>query len=211
MLASMESAQGDTNACRTDLKNAISASNDRPEDLVPVAQLAFELGAADLAMDAYVRTLSFTPFARTAAKRIITLGQLADNSDALIKACERILSFDPDDLEALNELAYTLFVQKRRDAKVEAMLVNAAGKTNAPAGLLVTEALLKLCSGAPSEALDLLEKRPIDWAKAPNRWKMVYAAALGANKQNEAARRIARELRADQLRAAERSWVESWL
>ena len=211
MIATMDFALGDTNGCRNDLESAISASGERPEQLVPLARQATSLGAPDLAIEAYARTLSFTPFARSAAHQIIILSQFAELPDPLIAACRRLRSFEPDNQTAFNELAYTMFIFKRRDPGLEAELEKEVAAPGAPGGYIISYALLKLLRGDAAGALDLLEGRALDWSTAPTRWKVAYAAALGANKQNEAARRIASTIDQGSLRRSERVWIESWL
>ena len=211
MIATMDFALGDTNGCRNDLESAISASGERPEQLVPLARQATSLGEPDLAIEAYARTLSFTPFARSAAHQIIVLSQFAELPDPLIAACRRLRSFEPDNQTAFNELVYTTFIFKRRDPSLEAELEKAVSAPGAPGGYIISYALLHLLRGEATEALDLLEGRSIDWGTAPTRWKVAYAAALGANKQNEAARRIVKTMDPSTLRKSERVWIQSWL
>ncbi|HTH49947.1 MAG TPA: hypothetical protein VMB21_20710, partial [Candidatus Limnocylindria bacterium] len=72
-------------------------------------------------------------------------------------------------------------------------------------------ALGELHGDNPARALSLMEGVETDWNQAEVRRKVVYAAALGANRQREAARQIARKIDLKLLRTEERELIKEWL
>jgi hypothetical protein len=207
--AAMDRAQGDTNAARVNLDNAISEARTLPDELQRLGVLSERLGEPEVAMRAWSGLLDFPPLARRAALQVLRLSDRGDNPEMVVLAAKRLLSFDPKDVLALNELAHTLFIDGRRDAAIERQLEAETSAAGAQPGLVVTLALLRLQTNRGAEALDLLEGRGIDWKNAPPRWRLIYAAALAANQQREGAKRIWAGIDPGRLKSAEREFARN--
>lgn len=203
-------AQNDGESARNYLDNAIAAARGMPDELRRLAQLAEKMGDWSSAMAAWIQLLDFPPLARGAAQQVLRLSQVGDKPEFVILAARRLLSLAPDDLLALNELAYTLLIEARRDAPTEAAFIKVAEKPNAQPGMKVTLALLYLQDNRPQEALDVLEGRGLQLDPAPARWRLVYAAALSANQQRESAKRIRAGLPLEKMKAAEQKFAARW-
>lgn len=210
LLAAAAHAQGDLEAARNYLDNAVGAARGMPEEQRRIAQMAEKMGDWNSAMAAWVQLLDFPPLARGAAQQVLRLSQAGDKPEFVVLAAKRLLSFSPDDVLALNELAYTLLIEGRRDAPTEAALIREANKPNAQPGLQITLALLYLQDNRPQQALDVLEGRGLKLDPAPARWTLVYAAVLSANQQRESAKRVRTGLALEKMKAAEQEFAARW-
>jgi tetratricopeptide (TPR) repeat protein len=211
LLASAAHAQGNTEAARNHLDSAIGYARGLPEELQRLAKLSEQMGDHNMAMRAWVELLELPSLAKAAALQVLRLSQLGDRPDLVILATRRLLSLNPNDLMALNELAYTLFLEGRRDPEVEKRFLEATLQPDCPPGLKITLALFYLQDNRTSEALDVLEGQGLNLDLAPARWRMIHALVLAANQQREAAKKIYAGLDTDRLKAAERNLANRWL
>jgi tetratricopeptide (TPR) repeat protein len=211
LLAAAAHAQGNLEAARNHLDSAIGAASGQPEEQQRLARLAEQMGDWDMAMRGWVELLDLPPLARGAAQQVLRLSQKGDRSEFVILAARRLLSLVPDDVVALNELAYTLLIEGRRDSAVEKQLLKAAAAPGAQPGLQVTVALLHLQDNRISDALDVLEGHGLQLDPAPPRWRLIYAAALAANQQRERAKKIASTLDVEAMKKAEQRFATRWL
>lgn len=210
LLAAAAHAQGNLEASRNHLDSAMGAAHGQFEELRRLARLAEEMGDHDMAMRGWSELLELPSLARFAAQQILRLSQKGDRSDFVVLAARRLLNLSPDDLLALNELAYVLLLEGRRDAAVERQLSEAIQRPDSPPGLRVTYALLLLQDNRAAEALDQLEAHGLDWEKAPARWRFIHAVVLAANQQRESAKRILGGIDQARLKAAERNLASNW-
>jgi hypothetical protein len=75
----------------------------------------------------------------------------------------------------------------------------------------VTAALLALRQNQPEQAARALEKVALDWTTAPESWRAVRIAELGANGRRTEARDLAASLNRALLQPAERTLVDPWM
>jgi tetratricopeptide (TPR) repeat protein len=211
LLAAAADSQGNREVARNHLDSAIGAAHGQPEEQQRLARLAEQMGAWDMAMRGWVELLDFPPLARGAAQQVLRLSEKGDRPELVILAARRLLSLAPDDLVALNELAYTLLIEGRRDVVVEKQLLKAASSPRVQPGLWVTVALLHLQDNRLSEALDALENHGLKWDPAPTRWRLIYAASLAANQQRESAKKMASTIHMEALKQAEQRLAARWL
>jgi tetratricopeptide (TPR) repeat protein len=211
LLASAAHAQGNSEAARNHLDSAIGYARGLPEELQRLAKLSEQMGDHNMAMRAWVELLELPSLAKAAALQVLRLSQMGDRPDLVILATRRLLSLNPNDLLALNELAYTLFLEGRRDPEIEKQFLEAAQQPDSQPGLRITLALFYLQDNRASEALDVLEGQGLNLERAPSRWRMVHALVLAANQQREAAKRIFAGLNTDRLKTAEKNLVSRWL
>ena len=211
LLASAAHAQGNAEAARNHLDSAIGFARGLPEELQRLAKLSEQMGDHNMAMRAWVELLELPSLAKSAALQVLRLSQLGDRPDLVILATRRLLGLNPTDLLALNELAYTLFLEGRRDPEVEKQFLDAALQADSQPGLKITLALFYLQDNRASEALDVLEGNGLDLERAPYRWRMIHALVLAANQQREVAKKIFAGLDVERLKAAERNLASRWL
>ena len=210
LLAAASHAQGNPEAARNHLDSAIGAARGQVDEIRRLARLSEEIGDHDMAMRAWSELLDLPSLARGAAQQILRLSQSGDRSDLVVLAGRRLLNLSPDDLLALNELGYVLFLEGRRDPAVEQHLIAAVQRPDSPHGLRITYALLLLQDNRAADALDQLEAHGLDWEKAPARWRFIHAVVLAANQQRESAKRILGGIDQARLKTAERNLASKW-
>ena len=102
-----------------------------------------------------------------------------------------------------------LFDEQVADAHAE--LTDLAAKDLRDVRLRMALALAKLRLGKAEEALTLCESGDIAWAGQEPRWRVVYAAALQANGQRAASRKIAAAIPIGGLKVPERALLQEVL
>jgi hypothetical protein len=102
-----------------------------------------------------------------------------------------------------------LFDEQVADAHAD--LTDLVAKDLRDVGPRMALALAKLRLGKAEEALTLCESGDIAWAKQEPRWRVVYTAALQANGQRAAARKIAAAIPTGPLKVPERALLQETL
>lgn len=102
-----------------------------------------------------------------------------------------------------------LFDEQVADAHAD--LTGLVAKDLRDVRLRMALALAKLRLGKTEEALTLCESGDIAWAKQEPRWRVVYTAALQANGQRAAARKIAAAIPTGPLKVPERALLQETL
>ena len=107
--------------------------------------------------------------------------------------------------------AYLNVLFDEQVAEAHADLTVLAAKDLRDVRLRMALALAKLRLGKAEEALTLCESGDIAWAKQEPRWRVVYTAALQANGQRAAARKIAAAIPTGPLKLPERALLQEIL
>ena len=128
-------------------------------------------------------------------------------------AAERIATLAPNDPNAADQLAYlNLLAANDVEANFE-KAKQLAEKYPDRLSFRVTAALGFLRMHDPGPALAQFKgpagAPPIDWARTPPNWRAVYAAALVANEQPDAAKQILQTIPVDQLTPKEKELIQA--
>lgn len=184
---------------------AISLAAGDPSKLRFVASFAEQSSATRAALKGYEQLARFpehAPFAYRGRQRLME--QSGDASAARTSA-ERLAAIAPDDLNAqaqLTHLNLLLGVDVLTNLEKAKTL---AAKYPTRLSFRVTAALGYLRAGDAGAALAQFDApAPIEWVRTPPGWRAVYAAALAANAQHDAAQKIIAALPIDRLNNAER-------
>jgi len=177
-----------------------------------VASYADKLGFPSEAVTIYRRILKSTPPSTAGSKQTrltchIGLMRTASASMQLGELEEFLAAFSDEfptlpDVE--NDLTYVRLLKGTEMEKAQ----EAAGRLlRLRPDLLAyrtTAALAALKKGNPDAALQIYEGWQIDWATAPERFKMVYVAVLAATGRSEQATAVRATIRRELLRPEER-------
>lgn len=192
-------------------QSALAACTNNPAKLQFVAGYAERVGQPRAAIAAYERMMVWPPLTFAAGREILRLLSPLDDTKSSRETLRRLEQFMPGDEAIFLASTYFGFLlgEKLPDAHVrlEKRVKELPGNTLYRTVL----ALGELRDQNPARALPLLEAVEVDWNQAEPRMKVVYAAALGANQQREAARQMARRIDLKVLRSEERELIKEWL
>jgi hypothetical protein len=191
--------------------HALSLASADPGKLRFVANFAEQSRANAVALKAYDQLAKYPEHADFALRQTALLSVAANEADVQRLAAQKIAVRQPDDPNAAAQLAYLNLL-----ARVDVDLNAAAAKSlvaKYPDRLSyrVAAALGCLRKNDPAGALAQFKVEgapPIEWQKTPPNWRAVYAAALRANQQENAAREIIATVPKDKLSPEERALIE---
>ena len=195
---------------RASIKVGIQSTGSSQRILFNLATLAELLGLNAEAIEAW-EVLGASPnMVLRSTREIIRLAALTSDLAAVRRAIERLDSFMPEQPNILGERAILDEIFNERVVQAGAVLAQLLSKDPTNGVWRDGMALAKLRMGDPAAALGLLEEKGFDWATADPRGKAIYVSVLGSAGQREAARRYARMVPMEKLRAVERQLVEPW-
>jgi hypothetical protein len=188
--------------------HALSLAAADPSKLRFVANFAEQSHATAVALKAYDQLAKFPEHAAFAYRGTQRLSARTGELSVQRAAAEKISTLNPDDPNAADQVAYlNLLMGSDIDANV-ATAKKLAEKYPDRLSFRVTAALGFLRQHDPGLALAQFKGPPIEWQKTPPAWRAVYAAALLANDQADAAREIIATIPRDQLSPEERTLIE---
>ena len=192
--------------------HAISLAASDPYKLRFVANFAEQSQASAAALKAYEQLARFpdqAPFAYRGAQRV---GQKIGEASTQRSATEKISALAPDDPNAADQLVYLNLLLDEDVEKNLAAAKRFVEKYPDRLSFRVTAALGYLRQHDPGSALAQFKgppnAPPIEWNRTPPAWRAVYAAALLANDQNQAAHEIIATIPRDRLSPQERALIE---
>lgn len=186
---------------------AITLASNSPTRLRFIASFAEHSQARPIAQKAYEQLARFpehAAFAYRGSQRMT--GEDAD-ANAARAIAQKVAATSVDDSNAQDQLAYLNLLL---GAEIDANLAEAQRRVaQHPTRLSfrVTAALAFLRKHDASSALAQFKGPPIDWSRAPPAWRAVYAAALAANDDAEAAQQIVATIPLERLNKQERELI----
>ena len=191
-------------------EHALGLAAGEPFKLRFVANFAEQSHAMSAALKAYGQLSRFpehAAFAQRARQRLI---EQTGDASAARDVAEHLSAITPDDVNAQAELAHLNLLL---GIDVETSLAKAkalAAKYPTRLSFRVTTALGFLRQHDAASALAQFQGPvPIEWSRAAPGWRAVYAAALAANDQDEAARAIIATIPLERLNKEERELIAS--
>jgi hypothetical protein len=191
--------------------HAISLASNDPYKLRFVANFAEQSHANAAALKAYDQLAKIPQHAVTAYRATQRLSALTGDGAVQRAAAEKIASLAPSDPNALDQLAYlNLLLGGDLDTNFEKAR-SLAEQYPTRLSFRVTAALGYLRKHDPGQALAQFKgppgAPPIEWQKTAPAWRAVYAAALLANDQREAAQDIIKTIPRDLLSPQEKELI----
>ena len=192
-------------------ENAIAACSNQPSRLQFVAGYAERVGQPRAAIAAHESLMRWPQLTYASGREILRLVKPLYDTKLVAGTLRRLSQFMPsDDSLFVADTYYGLLLgESRPDARARLSRLMAADPKDFTFPFLL--ALGELRNGDPAKALALMEGSEVDWTKAEPRVKAVYAAALGAGNQREAARQMARRIDLTVLTTEERQLIKEWL
>jgi len=188
--------------------HALSLAAADPSKLRFVANFAEQSHAMSVALKAYDQLAKFPEYASFAYRGTERLSSQTGDVSVQRVAAEKMASLNREDPNAADQLAYlNLLIGSDIDKNVTTAKV-LAQKYPDRLSFRVTAALGFLRQHDPGLALAQFKGPPIEWQKTPPAWRAVYAAALLANDQADAAREIIATIPRDKLNVEERQLIE---
>jgi len=189
-------------------ERAIALAGGDPFKLRFVASFAEQSRAASSALKAYDQLARFPEHAAVAQRGRQRLIEQTGDASAARNVAERLSTIAPEDVNAQAQLTHLNLLL---GIDIESNLEKAkALVTKYPSRLSfrVTSALGYLRQRDAASALAQFQAPvPIEWPRTPPAWRAVYAAALAANAQLEAARGIIATIPPDRLNKEERELI----
>ncbi|MEY2546992.1 MAG: hypothetical protein QOG48_2109 [Verrucomicrobiota bacterium] len=191
--------------------HALSLSNADPGKLRFVANFAQQSHATAVALKAYDQLGKYPEHADFAIRQTQLLSAHGVDLNVQRTAAEKTSTRKPEDPNAAAQLAYLNLlagVDVDQNAAAAKSLVE---KYPDRLSYRVAAALGYLRRHDPGPALAQFKVEgapPIEWQKTAPNWRAVYAAALRANEQEDAAREIIATIPKDKLTAEERALIE---
>lgn len=201
----------DPRQAQAQLRAALAAAPDSVPAALFVADFAVRHGQAAAAIEAWESLMHRPEFIRRGWSETLRLARSTDTPEPLIAAARRLLEIDPENLNALTELAYALLLSGRTDDDIFKQLDRAAASPATERELLATQALSLLKAEKVDEAMLILETRVNPQANDSLRVRVVRCAALGAAHQARPAAAAARQLDPERLWLSERELIAAWL
>jgi hypothetical protein len=191
------------------LNEAIHVTKRSLSHLGFVADVAEKLGFPEVALEAWSVAVEDPRASIQAANQLLRLGRARDDIEAERRAYRRLKTLLGGEPVVRGELAYLDIlagqgVDLARDTLID--MVREMPSAPSPRAAL---ALAQLKSGQTSAALGTLEGGSVNWENQEPRWQTIYAAALDANQQRAAARRVAAKIDRSRLKAAELQLLQS--
>ena len=201
---------GRTNDAAAQFNNAIAAAGGDPRRLFFVALAAERSGRNDAAVRGWNALLDSPTFAVKAGQSMLRLLATMDDLPATARAFQKLLSFDPGNLDLQRDLAIT---QALLGSHLQDNLIGIkelAERNPENRGLRQALALIYLRLGNPQAAVEQLDRLP----ESPDDTilgRVIQVAVFGANQQRVRARTLAAPLANAFLRNSERELVADWL
>lgn len=191
-------------------RTALDAVRSSPSAMEMLAIHAEDSGASDVAIRAWEGMLQDPVLAARAAPQMLRLAGFSD-PHASRAALRRRVEVRPADTGARLALAHSQLLLKADIDEAIATLARGEKAFLDKDLFQVVSVLGALVQGESDHAAQLLADATIDWSKAPQGWRAVRVAALGASRQNYSARSAAMELDRSQLSLPELALAVDWL
>ena len=187
---------------------ALTLAGGEPFKLRFVANFAEQSRATPAALKAYDQLSRFPEHAAFAQRGRQRLIEQTGDAGAARNVAERLSAITPEDVNAQGQLTHlNLLLGIDVGANLEKAKALAA-KYPTRLSFRVTSALGFLRQHDAASALAQFQGPvPIEWSRTPPGWRAVYAAALAANDQEEAARGIIATIPLDRLNKEERELI----
>lgn len=192
-------------------EQAISACGNRPGPLRFVGGYAERIAQPQAAIAAYRRLMAWPAATVEAARRILPLASGLNDTPLVRETLMQLAAFMPGDENVALAAAYFAGVMNEVTADTKSRLLKLLGEKPANPDADLVLALLELRLGDNGRALTRLESRNAEWLRGDPRRQVVYVAVLGANRQREAARQIARQIDTGRLKPEEKLLISEWL
>jgi tetratricopeptide (TPR) repeat protein len=207
-------ATGRTNDSIASWTKALRLSSSYPQMRQIIATLAERRGYQRVSVDAWLPLLVSTQYSQKARSQVLRLAYAVGDPFLTWETLERLHKLRL--LEVPDQMNLTLYqallnpdLSKVRDALDQAKPL--ATTTTLSNQFAIATALLNLRENKPESAETALDRPEIDWAKAPQLWRVVRVAQLGKSDRRPEARSLAASLDPKNLSKPERLLVESWL
>jgi len=205
---------GRTNESLAAWSKAVRLSNRNPQMRQIIAVLAERREYQQVSLDAWLPLLMMPQYSPKARSQVLRLAHGVQDPFLTRETLDRLHRLRL--LEVPDQMNLVLFAAltepnpaKVRDSIGQAKpLATTADLTNRFA---IASALLSLRENKPEVAEGLLDPLQVDWAKAPQLWRVVRVAQLGKFDRRPEARSLAETLDPKSLSKPERVLVESWL
>jgi hypothetical protein len=192
--------------------HALSLANADPAKLRFVANFAQQSRANAVALKAYDQLARYPEQADFAMRQTQLLSARGDDLNVQRAAAKTTSTRKPDDPNAAAQLAYLNLLAGVDIDQSAATAKSLVEKYPDRLSYRVTVALAYLRQHDPGPALAQFKgppgAPPIEWQKTPPSWRAVYAAALRASEQEDAAREIIATIPKDKLTPEERALIE---
>ena len=192
--------------------HAISLAVSDPFKLRFVANFAEQSHASAAALKAYEQLARFPEQASFAYHGTERVTQRIGEPSTQRSAAEKISALAPDDPNAADQVVYLNLLLGQDPEKNLAVAKRFVEKYPDRLSFRVTAALGYLRQHDPGSALAQFKTPanapPIEWNRTLPAWRAVYAAALLANDQNDAAREMIAAIPLDRLSPQERALIE---
>ncbi len=193
--------------------HAIAFAGGDPLKLRAVADFAERSHAPGVALKAYEQLAKFPEHAAFAYRGTERLSAQAGDLAVQRAAAEKITNLAAGDPNAVAQLAYVNLLAGKDVDSNTAMARKLVTEHPDRLSFRVTAALGLLRQHDAGAALEQFKgpagAPPIDWNKTPASWRAVYAAALLANDQSDAARNIIQTIPPNQLSREERALIDA--
>ena len=199
-----------TNDAVAHFNNAIAAAGGDPRRLFFVALASERSGRNDSAVRAWNALLDSPTYAVKAGQAMLRLLATMDDLPATARAFQKLLSFDPNNLDLQRDLAITQGLLGIRLQENLTLLTGLVEKNPENRGLRQALALIYLKLGNPQAAVEQLDRLP----ESPDDTilgRVIQVAVFGASQQRVRARALAVPLASAFLRNSERELVIDWL
>ncbi len=201
---------GRTNDALVYFDHAIASAGGEPRRLFLIASAAERCGRPEAAVRAWSALLDSPTFAVKAGQAMLRLLATQDDLPSTVRAFQKLLTFDPTNLDLQRDLALTQALIGSRLVENRDLLATLLKQRPNDAGLLHALALIELKLRNPAGALDHLDRLPVTYEDAVI-YRVIRVAVLGANQQRVRARELAAPLAGMWLRNAEQELIADWL
>ncbi|MBC2595133.1 hypothetical protein H5P28_12770 [Ruficoccus amylovorans] len=134
------------------------------------------------AIKALWRLADYPAQKRQAYAQLLVLYQLGHDTAGMLRVLDRMLVSYPDNFSVLNDWAYINLLRNQRVPEALRAAQRVLRESTQPfLAHYVTLALAYYRTGDFKQALDTLQPLQINWAEAPAKWRVVFAAILRAN------------------------------
>lgn len=190
---------------------ALAACGNSPGRLELLAQHAEATGAKSVAANAWKQMLGDPRLVHRAAPQMLRLGSETRDLSTLVIALKRLIAVSPEDLDLQLHLAFSNLMLNTDIEDAAKTLQTGKGRFSDTSQADVALAFLEFRRGNLDSAMHLITVAGVRWDSAPLSWRVVRLAIVGSSGQDSMARSLAREMKPEELGAAELKLVQQWL
>lgn len=192
------------------LASAAAGTAEDPSLARLVAGYAEAFDQPRIAADALQSLLANPNHVQRTGPKVLRLLAKVDDTQPIIQALDRLLQFNPEDPDLLNDRAWWLTVTGQRIDEARSTATQLLRQRPGNLRILATLALSHVRDNNPDQALQVIENPYLNEPRPPLRARIAYCAALGLAGQREAARKIGSSINPGSIRSAERLLVQEW-